>query len=89
MGLKCSELKENAQVVFKIYSDIFKRKIYEIGSVIYVLPNSRKVCVCYLDGYKSRSENIPYEDMVACYDENGEMMSFNNIKGKSVLLAAE
>ena len=89
MGLKCSELKENAQVVFKIYSDIFKRKIYEIGSVIYVLPNRREVSVCYLDGYKSRSENIPYEDMVACYDENGEMMSFNNIKGKSVLLAAE
>lgn len=89
MDLKCSELKENAQVVFKIYSDIFKRKICEIGSVIYVLPNRREVCVCYLDGYKSRSENIPYEDMVACYDENGEMMSFNNIKGKSVLLAAE
>ena len=89
MGLKCSELKVNAQVVFKIYSNIFKRKIYEIGSVVYVLPNRREVCVCYLDGYKSRSENIPYEDMVACYDENGEMMSFNNIKGKSVLLAAE
>ena len=89
MGLKCSELKVNAQVVFKIYSNIFKRKIYETGSVIYVLPNRREVCVCYLDGYKSRSENIPYEDMVACYDENGEMMSFNNIKGKSVLLAAE
>ena len=89
MGMKCSELKVNAQVVFKIYCDIYKRKIYEIGSVIYVLPNRREVCVCYLDGYKSRSENIPYEDMVACYDENGEMMSFNNIKGKSVLLAAE
>lgn len=89
MGMKCSELKVNAQVVFKIYCDIYKRKIYEIGSVVYVLPNRREVCVCYLDGYKSRSENIPYEDMVACYDENGEMMSFNNIKGKSVLLAAE
>jgi hypothetical protein len=87
--MKCSELKVNAQVVFKIYSDIFKRKIYEIGSAIYVLPNRREVCVCYLDGYKSRSENIPYEDMVACYDENGEMMFFDNIKGKSVLLAAE
>lgn len=89
MDLKCSELKVNAQVVFKIYSDIYKQKIYEIGSVIYVLPNSRKVCVCYLEGYKSRSENIPYEDMVACYNENGEMMSFDNIKGKSVLLVAE
>ena len=89
MCLKCSELKANAQVVFKIYSNIFKRKIYETGSVIYVLPNSREVCVCYLEGYKSRSENIPYEDMVACYDENGEMMFFDNIKGKSVLLVAE
>ena len=89
MGMKCSELKVNAQVVFKIYCDIYKRKIYEIGSVVYVLPNRREVCVCYLDGYKSRSENIPYEDMVACYDENGEMMSFDNIKGKSVLLVVE
>lgn len=89
MSMKCSELKVNAQVVFKIHCDIYKRKIYEIGSVVYVLPNRREVCVCYLDGYKSQSEDIPYEDMVACYDENGEMMSFDNIKGKSVLLVAE
>ena len=86
---KCSDLGTNSQVVFKIYSDIFKRKIYETGSVIYVLPSIKQVCVCYLEGYKSRSENIPYEDMVACYDENGEEMRFDNIVGKSVLLTAE
>ena len=86
---KCSELERNTQVVFKIYSDIYKEKIYEIGSVIYVLPTRRQVCVSYLEGYKSRTDNIPYEDMVACYDENGKEMSFDNIGGKSVLLLAE
>lgn len=87
--MKCSELKENTKVVFKIYSDIYKDKIYEIGSVICIFPKTKKVCVCYLDGYKSLTEDIPYEDMVACYDDNGEMMSFDNIKGKSILLVAE
>lgn len=86
---KCSELERNTQVVFKNYSDIYKRKIYEIGSVIYVLPTRREVCVSYLEGYKARTDNITYEDIVACYDENGKEMSFDNISGKSVLLLAE
>lgn len=86
---KCSELVRNTQVVFKIYSDIHKGKIYEIGSVIYVLPTKRKVCVSYLEGHKARTDGIPYEDMVACYDKNGKEMSFDNIHGKGVLLLAE
>ena len=81
---KCSELENNIPVVFKIYSDIYKEKIYETGNVIYVLPNIKEVCVCYLKGFKSLTENIPYEDMVACYDENGETMSFDKLKGKMV-----
>ena len=86
---KCSELVRNTQVVFKIHSDIFEKKIYEIGSVIYVLPSRRQVCVSYLEGYKARTDVISYDDMVACYDENGKEMSFDNIHGKSVLLLAE
>lgn len=42
-----------------------------------------------MEGYKYRIGNIPYKDMIAAYDENGEMMSFENIKGKSILLTAE
>ena len=87
--LKCSELQKNRLVVFNIYDEIYKKKIPMDGSVIYVLPEKRTVCVCYLDGYHSRTEDIPYEDMLAAYNENGEMMKFDNIKGPSVLLVAE
>ena len=86
---KCSSLKKNEQVVFRTYSDIFGRKIYETGSVIYVLPNSKTVAVSYLDGYRSATEDIPYEDMVACYDDTGNYMEFDNIKGRSVFLSNE
>lgn len=87
--MKCSELLNDTPVVFKIYSDIFNKKICMDGSVIYVSADTNEVCVGWLEGYKYRTGNIPYKDMIAAYDENGEMMSFENIKGKSVLLTAE
>ena len=87
--MKCSDLPINTPVVFKIYSDIYKKKIHMDGHVVGISLKRREVWVCYLEGYKSRTENIPFEDMVAAYDENGEMMQFDNIKGKSVLLEAE
>lgn len=45
--------------------------------------------VSYLEGYKDRSDPIPFMDMIAAYDENGEMMDFGGVKGNSVLLTAE
>ena len=42
-----------------------------------------------MDGYKYLTEDIPYEDMIAAYDKDGEIMKFDNIKGPSVLLVAE
>lgn len=87
--MKCSELENGREVVFKIYSDIHKRKVPECGTVIFVSKERKEVCVSYLEGYKDRHDNIPYEDMLAAYDENGKMMKFDNISGKSVLLIAE
>jgi hypothetical protein len=87
--MKCSELTKGRPVVFNLNSDIYGKKVPMDGSVIYVLPEKRTVCVCYMDGYKSMTEDIPYEDMLATYDENGEMMKFDNIKGPSVPLVAE
>ena len=87
--LKCSELQKDRPVVFNIYNEIYGKKKPEIGSVIYVLPEKRAVCVSYLDGYKSMTEDIPYEDMLAAYDKDGEFMRFDNINGPSVLLVAE
>lgn len=87
--MNCSELENGRQVVFKIYSDIYKRKIPECGTVSFVNKNRKEVYVSWLEGYKDRGDSIPYEDMLAAYDENGEMMKFDNISGKSVLLIAE
>lgn len=86
---KCSSLQENEQVVFKVdpYHNNEKR-VFD-GSVIYVSPDRKQVCVCYLEGYKSRTDDIPYEDMLAVYDKEGNYMKFDNISGPSRKLVAE
>lgn len=58
------------------------------GTVLWVNEEKRIVMVSYLEGYKDRSDTILFEDMIAAYDKNGEMMNFGGIKGKSVLLTA-
>lgn len=89
MERKCTSLKENENVVFKIYSDIFKKKIPMDGSVLFVNENTRKVCISWLEGYKDRHDFISFEDMLAVYNPNGEMMRFDNIHGTSDLLIPE
>ena len=89
MQRKCSSLKQNEAVVFMIHSDIYNKKIPETGSVIYVLPEQKKVCICYLNGYKSESDFIPFEDMLAVANPNGEVMKFRNISGPSDTLIPE
>jgi hypothetical protein len=89
MSRKCSSLQSNEQVVFNLYSEIFEKKIPMDGSVIFVFPNRKEVMVSYLEGYKDRHDNIPYEDILAVYDKNGEEMYFENIHGPSELLIAE
>lgn len=88
--MKCSELKPKDIVVFNVtvYAG-GKEEVYD-GNVIYVDKERKTVCVCYLEGYKSRSDIIPFEKMIAKYDENGEEMLFGGwIRGKSVLLEAK
>ena len=87
--MKCSNLIKNAQVVFKADPFHEGHKMFYDGTVIYVLNNVKKVCVSYLCGYQNYTDDIPYEDMIACYDENGEMMKFGGIRGKSQLLIPE
>ena len=86
---KCTSLQFNEQVVFKIHSDIYEKKIPMDGSVISVHENTKKVCVSWLEGYKDRCDFIPFEDMLAVYNPNGDMMKFDNISGKSDLLIPE
>lgn len=82
--MKCKDLKQNQEVIFRIYSSIRKERVYEVGNVLFV--NDDSVCVIYLDGYKSRTERIPCKDMVAVYDKDGAEYHFNNIHGPSILL---
>lgn len=89
MMAKCSELKPGNEVVFLTYSDIYKKKIPETGSVLQVNPERRAVSVIWLDGYKSRDSEVPYEDMLAVHDGDGEEMRFENIHGPSRKLTAE
>ena len=58
MNRKCTSLQPNGQVVFKIHSDIYGKKIPMDGSVISVNENTKKVCVSWLEGYKDRYDFI-------------------------------
>ena len=83
---RCYALKENEQVVFNVWSDIYERKIPMNGNVLFVDKVQKSVCVVYLYGYKSETVHVDYHDMLAVYNPDGEMMHFDNIYGKSDLL---
>ena len=87
--MKCSELQKDRPVICKVWDVAHVKKYTTDGNVIYVAPEKHTVCVGYMDGYNYRTDDIPYEDMLAAYDKDGEMMKFDNIKGPSVLLVAE
>lgn len=87
--MKCSELKPNDEVVFKIDPTFTGVKYYESGTVFSVNAARNTVCVSYLEGYKDRKDDISFSDMVAKYDKNGMYMKFGNIKDPSVLLKPE
>ena len=89
MARKCTDLKENEQVVFRVYDPILERKAPINGNVIYVLSERRTVCVCYLCGVRSETADIPFEDMLAVYDPHGKHLRFDNIHGPSQELLPE
>ena len=67
--MKCSELTKDSQVVFKVDPYYQGNKQTFDGSVLWVNKDNRTVCVSYLEGYKDRSDDIPFEDMIAVYDQ--------------------
>lgn len=87
--IACSSLPDGVEVTFMVYSNILKRKVPETGTVLWVDQDKKTVAVAWLDGYKSRTEDIPYEDMLAMYDKSGTEMSFEHIHGPSIKLVAE
>ena len=81
-----NSLLPGESVVFNIYDDIFGRKSPIDGTVDFVNDELKFVSVSYLYGYQNRDAFIPYEDMLAVYNPNGEYMTFGCICGKSDIL---
>jgi len=84
--LKYSELKQGDIVLFKRYNDIYEDEVYEDGSVIYVREDAKLVSISWLEGYKSRVDEVPFSKVIVKSDPQGEYMVFDNYSGKSVLL---
>lgn len=83
--LKIKDLKPNDNVVFMVDPYGEGREQYFDGHVISVY--EKVIFVSYLYGYKSMTDPIPYDKMIAKYDkENGVEMRFDNIVGESILL---
>lgn len=86
------ELKQGDEIVF-LHNDLdglYEEEIYDSGYVTYVDSKNKIVSVCFLNGYSSINLEIPFEKVVAKSDiENGSMMTFGNIIGKSVLIKKE
>ena len=81
-----NSLLPGESVVFNIYNDILGRKSPIDGTVDFVNDKLKLVSVSYLYGYQNRDAFIPYEDMLAVYNPNGESMVFGCISGKSDIL---
>lgn len=86
---ECKTLQEDESVIFLRYCDIKKEKIPEVGCVVNVNLNNDTVCVSWMDGYKDRKDDIPFKDMLAVFNLEGENVRFGNISGPSDLLVPD
>ena len=84
--MKHEELNSNDIVIFKRYCDILEKEDFQDGNVIAVYPERREIGICWLEGYKSRTDSIEYEKVIAKYDTNGKPMKFGVYSGTSILL---
>lgn len=84
--MKHEELKREDIVIFKRYNDILEKEDFQDGYVIGIYPESKQVDICWLEGYKSRTDSVEYNKVIAKYDANGEEMKFGLYTGNSVLL---
>jgi hypothetical protein len=87
--MKHADLKPNDLVIFKYFCDILGREDFQDGHVVYVDDKNKRVCVNYLEGHKSRSDDLPYERVVARFNPNGEHRVFGVLSGNSDLLVIE
>ncbi|MBW9154274.1 hypothetical protein [Clostridium estertheticum] len=84
--MKHKDLKQGDIVIFKLYDNEDKEESFKDGSVISVYSERKEVSISYLDGYKSRSDDVAFDKVIAKFDTNGEHMVFGNLSGTSILL---
>lgn len=84
--MKHTELKQGDIVIFRQFCDILEREDYQDGSVISVDNERKKVTVCWLDGYKSRVDDIDFCKVIAKPSHDGEFMKLGVFSGKFFLL---
>ena len=83
-----SKLKFNEHVVCRVPSHQLDQVIEEDCNFIKAYPERKKILVGYLDGYRSESAFVDYNDVLAVFDPNGEYMTFDDgcLSGRSALL---
>lgn len=69
-------IKPNNIVICRIKDNISKEDDYWDCNVIGTYENF--VTVCYLEGYKSRTDNIQYKDIIAKVDQRRKWISLPN-----------
>lgn len=79
-----SSLQPGEEVIFRVDPYHEGKKENEMGTVVSV--NHDTVSVSYLCGYKSFNDDIPFEDMIGVYDEDGVDLKIPGIKGPSAKL---
>ena len=62
--MKHIELKQHDIVLFKRYSDTLQGETYQDGSVIAVRKDAKLVCISWLEGYKSRVDEVPFDKVI-------------------------
>lgn len=87
--IKCSELPKDSKVLFRVDPYYQGNKSIYQGFAIIIYDHMPKICVSYLEGYKSRVDDIPYEDMIAVYDKDGPKQDIEGWKGNGYYLIPE
>lgn len=84
--MKHTELKEDDLVLFKMYLDILKREISEVGNVIRVREDEKLITIIWLEGYQSRVDDIEFDKVIAKCDKNGEYSEIDGVRGNFIML---
>lgn len=84
--MKYTELQAGDIVIFKRYFKILKMEDYLDGNIISINFEKRKAFICYLLGWNSELDNIPFEKIIAKLDEAGEYLNFGSLWENSILL---